>query len=202
MSKVVISKPRPLFRAELTVAPAHPMGDRVLVREFPVESKTEGGLEKPDVAKEHYFAGTIVAVGDQAADRLYDLGVEIGDEVWYAKYAGLIQSWQHIVAAGNDPDCAHDSAWEFLPRSDPAWTAVGVPNENMELRACRTCGAKKLSERVIIMSVDDLCLNVDVQVRLERGELVRRRGEDADGRTRYYIERKHDRKDAFETEGR
>lgn len=199
MSKVVINRPRPLFRPELKTGPAHPFGDRVLVREFPVESKTEGGLEIADVAKQHLFAGTLIAVGDQAADRLYDLGAEIGDEVWYAKYAGVIQKWQHIVAAGSDPACEHRGAWEFVPKDDPVWSIVGEPNENMELRACRTCGAKKLSERVIIMSVDDIHLNVDVLCRIERGELVRKRGVTSDQKTRYYLERVP-RPDTFETE--
>jgi len=191
MATVKIRKPRPLFRAELKDAPAHPLGERVLVREFPVEAETEGGLALADVAKQHYYAGTLVAVGDQAADKLYDIGVEIGDEIWYAKYAGIVEKWQHIVADGNDPNCVHDSAWEFVPKDDPAWKTciTGEPNENMELRACRTCGAKKLSERVILLSVDDLALDVDLQVRLERGEVQRVRDVDSEGRTRYVLKR-------------
>lgn len=196
---VLISKPRPLFRPELQKAPAHPMGARVLVREFPVASKTEGGLAVADVAKKRYFAGELIAVGDQAADKLYDLGAEIGDEVWYAQYAGLVEEWQHIVAPGSDTNCAHDSTWEFVPRDDKAWEVVGEPNDNMQLRSCRTCGAKKLAERVLVLNVDDMILNVDVQARLERGDLRRVRGEDSEGRTRYYLERKNmESKDTFE----
>lgn len=187
--KVTISKARPLFRRELTRAPAHPLGERVLVREFPVSSKTEGGLETPDVAKERYFAGILVAVGDQAADKLWDLGVEVGDEVWYSKYAGLVEEWHHVVGP-DDPKCPHDSAWEFVPKDDPRWGPVGEPNENMTLRACRSCGTAKLSERVIVMAADDICLDVDLQVRLESGEMERRRNIDGDGRTRYEIVRK------------
>lgn len=186
--KVVISTPRPLFRRHLRKAPAHPLGARVLVREFPVESKSEGGIDTPDIAKERYFAGTLIAVGDQAADRLYDLGVEMGDEVWYGKYAGLVQEWQHIV--GEDKlACPHDGAWEFVPATDKAWELVGTPNENMRLRRCRSCETLKLTERVIVLSVDDICLDVDLELRLESGEMVRRRGKDDEGRTRYYIER-------------
>lgn len=199
MSRFLISKPRPLFRPELKTGPGHMFGDRILVREFPVESKTEGGIEIADVAKEHLFAGTIIAAGDQAADKLYDLGAEIGDEVWYAKYAGVIQRWQHIVAEGNDPACVHGGAWEFVPKDSPVWKAVGEPNENMDLRTCRTCNAAKLSERVIVLSVDDIHVNVDVLVRFERGELVRRRGQTEEGKTRYYLERNHARPDSFET---
>lgn len=198
---VVISKPRPLFRRQLRNAPAHPLGNRVLVREFPVESKTEGGLVKPDVARERYFAGTLIAAGDQAADRLYDLGVEIGDEIWYGKYAGLVQEWQHIV--GNDKTaCPHEGAWDLIPHSDPRWKSVGEPNENIKLRSCRACETLMVTERVIVLSVDDMCLNVDLQMRLEVGEMVRVRGQDPDGRTRYVIERRYadDVVDCFETD--
>lgn len=201
MSGVVISKPRPLFRRQLRNAPAHPLGNRVLVREFPVESKTEGGLVKPDVAKERYFAGTLVAAGDQAADRLYDLGVEIGDEIWYGKYAGLVQEWQHIV--GDDkPLCPHDSAWDFVPQTDKRWKLVGEANENVKLRSCRSCETLLVTERVIVLSVDDMCLNVDLQLRLESGYMVRVRGADAEGRTRYVIERRYndDAVDCYETD--
>lgn len=195
----IISKPNPLFRPELRKAPAHPMGARVLVREFPVGSKTEGGIDVADTAKKRYMAGELIAVGDQAADKLYDLGCEIGDEVWYAQYAGLVEEWQHIVAEGSDTNCVHDSTWEFVPKTDKAWTdLVGEPNDNMQMRSCRGCGAIKLAERVLVLSVDDLILNVDVQARLERGDLWRLRGEDTEGRTRYTIERPKDHEDTFE----
>jgi hypothetical protein len=122
--------------------------------------------------------------------------------VWYAKYAGVIQKWQHIVAEGSDHACKHGGTWEFAPKDSPAWSVVGSdPNENMELRSCRACGAAKLSERVIIMSVDDIHLNVDVLCRFERGELIRKRGTNTEtGATRYYIERTVFRHDTFETE--
>lgn len=195
---VLINKPRPLFRRELQNAPAHPLGERVLVREFPVAEKSAGGIDIPDVAKEHYFAGTLVAVGDQAADRLYDLGVELGDEVLYAKYAGLIQEWQHVVGKDNDK-CAHDGVMEFVPAHDPRWKLLGGSNENTKLRACRTCETLVVSERVIILQVDDLCLDVDLQARLESGVMKRERQETPDGKTRYVIVRDENRADAFET---
>jgi len=196
--KFVLSRPRPLFRADLRTGPGHPFGDRILVREFPVESKTEGGLEIADVAKQHLFAGTILSAGDQAADKLYDLGAEVGDEIWYAKYAGVIQKWQHIIKPG-DKECDHPGAWEFVPRDSKLWRELGEPNENFELRTCRSCGAAKVSERIIVLSVDDIHLNVDVLERIERGELVRKRGVTDDGRTRYYIERAKRKEDSFET---
>lgn len=195
--KVVVNNPRPLFRRELRDAPGVPLGARVLVREFAAESQSEGGLALAETAKERYFAGTIVAAGDQAADRLYDLGVEIGDEVWFGKYAGLIQEWQHLVGRDN-ADCPHDSVFEAVTRDDKRWAGLGSKDDNRTLRACRSCGTLKLTERVIVLAVDDLCVDVDLQVRLERGEVARKRGTDAEGRTRYYIERRHERPDSYE----
>lgn len=187
---MIISKARPLFRRHLRMAPAHPLGERVLVREFPPESKSEGGIETPDTAKMRYFAGTLIAAGDQAADKLWDLGVEIGDEIWYGKYAGLLEEWHHIVGPDN-PNCDHGGAWEFVPKDDTRWRAnLGEPNENMTLRSCRACGdTLKVTERVIVLSVDDMVMDVDLQVRLESGEMRRVRDYDADDRTRYRIER-------------
>jgi co-chaperonin GroES (HSP10) len=190
--KVTVNNPRPLFRRELRQAPGVPLGNRVLVREFPPESKTEGGIDLAEVSKERYFAGTLLAVGDQAADKLYDLGVELGDEVWFGKYAGLIQEWQHIVGDIDVEGCAHDSVWERVPKDDHRWRFVGTPDDNRELRACRSCGTLKLTERVIVMSVEDLCVDVDLQRRLESGEMVRVRGQDSEGRTRYETTRVKD----------
>lgn len=196
--KLTINSPRPLFRRDLRQAPGLPLGNRVLVREFPPESKSEGGLEMAEVAKQRYFAGTLIAAGDQAADKLYDLGVELGDEVWFGQYAGLIQQWQHIVGDLDVRDCHHEGAWDLVPREDHRWRFAGTPDDNRSLRACRGCGTLKLTERVIVMSVEDLCVNVDLQARLEAGHMRRVRGQDAQGRTRYVIVRMVDSGDCYE----
>lgn len=195
---MILAKPTPLFRANLTLAPAHPVGDRILVRPHPIAETTEGGLIIAETAQKTTFGGTIIAVGNQAADKLYDDGAELGDEIWYAQYAGVLGEWQRIARAGEDKSCAHDGSWDFLGRDNVAWKAVKEPDTNMKLRACRICGALKLSERVIVMSGDDPMYNVSLQERLESGLFKRLRGETADGKTRYYIERPVGRKDTFE----
>jgi co-chaperonin GroES (HSP10) len=195
-----IKHARPLFRRKLHQAPAHPLGERVLVWEYPPESRTEGGIEVAEKHQKKYMAGVLIAAGDQAADKLYDMGAEIGDEVWYAQYAGLVEAWQHIVGK-DDADCPHDSAWDFVPSDDKRWAPHGGPNSNRSLRACRSCGTLKLTETVIVMDVADLCLNVNVQERLEGGELVRKRGVGPDGRTLYHLERRGPWADSFETKG-
>src|SRR5688500_9582176 len=102
-----IKNPRALFRRNLRKAPAHPRGDRILVRELPPESVTEGGIALADEGKERFMAGVVIAAGDQAADTMYDGGDELGDLIMYAKYAGVVQEWQHIVG-DDDASCEHD----------------------------------------------------------------------------------------------
>lgn len=200
MSTFTIKHARPLFRRHLRNAPAHPLGDRVLVWEFPPETITEGGIHRAEKAQKKYMAGILIGAADQAADKLRDIGVELGDEVWYAQYAGLLEAWHHIVGE-DDTSCPHDSVWEIVPAKDPRWEPYGAPTEGRELRACRGCGTLKLSEPVYVMDVADLCLDVTLQERFERGELVRHRDEQVDGRTRYYLERVVPRPDSFETKG-
>lgn len=191
---MIVNKANPIFRAELKTAPGHPMGNRVLVRPHPIAGQTEGGLHKPDEAKQRHMAGVLIAVGDMAADSLYDLGVEVGDEVWYGRYAGLIEEWQHIVREGKG-ECTHLGVWEAVPKRtssvtaeivkhDPRWDGLNPHDEN-ELRECRGCGALRLSERLLIMDKEDIVIDVDLRVRIERGEVERVRGKSADGKTRY-----------------
>lgn len=68
-----------------------PLSDRVLVEQCEAEERTAGGIVLPDTAQEKPQRGTILAVGP---GRLLDSGerggvsVKVGDEVFYAKYAG------------------------------------------------------------------------------------------------------------------
>ena len=73
---------------KLNVTPLH---DRVIVRPAKAEEKTAGGIIIPDTAKEKPQVGTIVAVGPgKYADSgsLIPIGVNVGDQVLYGKYAG------------------------------------------------------------------------------------------------------------------
>lgn len=194
---IVLKRATPLYHQKLRKAPAHPLGDRVFVRPFAAESESAGGIVVPDSAKKRNFAGVLVAVGDKAADKLWDLGVEIGDEIWYGQYAGLIEQWDHIIKDGKG-DCPHDGRWDLVGRDRKEWSLVHRPDPDMQLRECGQCGALKLSESIIIMSVDDCTCDVDLLVRLETGDMRRERATDTEGRTRYVIERGEKRKDSFE----
>lgn len=216
--KFKIKNPKALFRRSLRKAPAHPRGDRILVRELPPESVTEGGIALAEEGKERFMAGVVIAAGDQAADAMYDGGDELGDLIMYAKYAGVVQEWQHIVGP-DDPTCEHDGGRDHIAKPSATldglrtnesaadkktrearerkWEIAGGAHDNITLRECRACGTLIVSERMIVMSVDDIHLNVDLQERLESGEMVRFRGETDDGKTRHYIVRTTRRPDCF-----
>jgi chaperonin GroES len=68
--------------------PYLPIGKNVLVFRIPEEDRTAGGLYIPDTNKEPKSQGVLLAAGLGALDILADHLVEIGDMVWFGKYAG------------------------------------------------------------------------------------------------------------------
>ena len=67
-----------------------PGADRVVVEAAPAETKTASGIYIPETAQEKPQKGTIVAVGPgKYADSgsLIPIGVNVGDQVLYGKYA-------------------------------------------------------------------------------------------------------------------
>ena len=68
-----------------------PMDDRVLIQPSEATETTSGGIILPDTAKEKPQRGTIIAIGPGKlldSGKRGEMGVEIGDEVFYGKYAG------------------------------------------------------------------------------------------------------------------
>ena len=63
-----------------------PLDDRVLVKPQEAEEKTASGIIIPDSAKEKPQSGKVVAVGPGTKD--VTMGVKVGDNVLYGKYAG------------------------------------------------------------------------------------------------------------------
>ncbi len=183
---VIISKPKPFYRRALRQLPGAPVGNRILIRPHPPEEKTEGGIITPEVAKQWLFAGVLIGAGDQAMEKLDDHGIMIGDEVTYGKYAGVIQEWQHVVKDGNDPACEHDGAWDIVQKiSEECW-----------LRECRTCKTQKLTERVIMADADDIIMSIDLQERIELGQMHRVPYTDPEtGCRKYRTERTNDNQD-------
>jgi chaperonin GroES len=68
-----------------------PLQDRVIVRQSSAEEKTASGILLPDSAQEKPTKGKVLAVGPGKLDdkgRLMELGVRVGDTVYYGKYSG------------------------------------------------------------------------------------------------------------------
>ena len=86
----------------------NPLDDRLVVEQHEAEDKTAGGIVLPEQAKEKPQKGTVAAVGP---GKLLDSGnrgplsVKVGDQVFYAKYAGTdveISGKKYTVLREND----------------------------------------------------------------------------------------------------
>ena len=68
-----------------------PLQDRIVIKVIEDTEQTSGGIFIPDSAKEKPQKGEVVAVGEGKANDKGEkeaLGVNVGDIVLYAKYAG------------------------------------------------------------------------------------------------------------------
>ena len=68
-----------------------PLGDKILVTVLESEERTKGGIILPDTAREKPQRGLVVAVGPGKlldSGRRGEVGVSVGDEVFYGKYSG------------------------------------------------------------------------------------------------------------------
>src|SRR5262249_34377926 len=72
----------------IPATPYLPMGKNVLVFRLPDELKTAGGLYVPAAHAEVKSKGVLVAAGLAALDALSDALIEIGDLVWFGRFAG------------------------------------------------------------------------------------------------------------------
>lgn len=73
---------------EIPAIPGQPIGDICLVYRIPSVEKTAGGLYIPETTQDVEERGVLLAAGLTALDKLVDHGVEIGDIVEFARYAG------------------------------------------------------------------------------------------------------------------
>lgn len=71
--------------------PYLPQGNNVLIFRLPSDSVTAGGLIIPDENKEPKPMGVIIGAGLQAMDVMKSSLIELGDVVWFGKYAGWAQ---------------------------------------------------------------------------------------------------------------
>ncbi|RKY27222.1 MAG: co-chaperone GroES [Planctomycetota bacterium] len=77
-----------------------PMDDRIVVKQCDAEQMTAGGIVLPDSAQEKPQRGKVVSTGPGKmldSGKRGALGVKVGDEVFYGKYAGT-----EIKVAGDE----------------------------------------------------------------------------------------------------
>ena len=85
-----------------------PLDDRILVKQSEAEEKTAGGIVLPDTAKEKPQRGKVMEVGPGKmlkSGKRGGLGIKKGEEVFYAKYAGMeieIEGEKYVIIREND----------------------------------------------------------------------------------------------------
>lgn len=166
---------------KLDELPCAPEADRILVLPDPPEEETIGKLEIPEIARMQASSGRILDAGLKARDVMYDNGQEIGDTIWYGKFAGVWEEWDHIVKLGKKKDCKH-AEWSRAPSEN------GFRKEGF---SCDECGAIRRREPVLIMNVGDICGNVSKAARIREGKMSIEYGVTAEGRTQHYVPRQY-----------
>ena len=158
--------------------PCAPNNDRIMVRPDPPQGQTDGGLIIPEIAQKRASFGVIVHAGLKARDELYDNGHEIGDRIWFGQFAGVWEEWDHIIVAGKDTKCPHES-----------WSRRPSPGDRMQAKECSACGARRLQEPVLIMNVGDILVNERLEERRRSAGWSIVRGQTADGKTCHFWQR-------------
>lgn len=155
--------------------PGLPNHDRILVKVEQPKETTEGGLIIPDSAQTRASFGVILAAGLDARDKMHDNGHEVGDYIWFGKFAGCLEQWDHFTSTP-DPTCQHD------------WCSTSAPALCRAFK-CDKCGVGRIQEPLLVMSVDDILLNEDLGRRLGKGEMRIKRARNMEGQTTHIIER-------------
>ncbi len=78
-------------RKQYSIPPIYglPVGKRCIVWRLPPEERTAGGLIIPGTHETQKSRGILLAAGLKARDILKDALVEIGDEVYFGRFAGM-----------------------------------------------------------------------------------------------------------------
>lgn len=159
--------------------PAAPRGHRVLAKPNKPAKETDGGLVIPEIAMHRPNIGTIIHAGLNALDAFYDHGDQIGDEIWWGKFAGVIEEWDRIIENGKGwATCEHK------------WDRGPSPGDRMSAWTCAHCKSDRLAEPLIVINHDDILCNVSLQRRIESGQVSQTRGQTADRKTQHFIDRK------------
>lgn len=161
--------------------PAAPRAGRILCLPDPPKSESDCGLIIPDSAMVQAHYGTIIHAGLTARDAMYDHGDEIGDKVWWGKFAGVMEEWDRIIEDGKRPCPIEDHSWERVP---------GNHGKNVHRFSCMHCKSQRRVDLVVVMNHDDLLCNVTAERRRDAGKYTITRGKTATGSTQHFLDRK------------
>lgn len=140
--------------------PIYPSGERVIFLPHRPVEKSEAGLIIPESAQHRPYSGKLVAAGLKALDLLHDQAIEVGDTVFWAKFAGVIEEWDRI--AEGEFVCPHgEHSWQRLPKPDALSSAF----------KCGLCGAKRMVEAIIVADASDVLGSAEQAQRLYEGKI-------------------------------
>jgi co-chaperonin GroES (HSP10) len=159
--------------------PAQPRGHRMMCKPNPPKTESDCGIIIPDTAQILPVIGVIIHAGLNARDAMYDHGDEIGDTVWWGKFAGVMEEWDRIVEDGNKKGCDHDT-WNRLPS----------PGKNVHRFECTACKAVRQVDPLVVINHDDILCNVTAERRRDSGVYSIARGKTSSGTTQHFIDRK------------
>jgi co-chaperonin GroES (HSP10) len=158
--------------------PAAPSGHRIIVLADP-PPEDSSVIITPDDQKHRPHVGRILAAGITALDTLHDHGHQIGDRIWWGKFAGVLEEWDRITEATKKAaSCEH------------TWIRDKAPYDRVKVWKCDHCLSTRRCDAIGVMNVDDILANESLARRLENGEVAVQRGQTATGKTQHFIDRK------------
>lgn len=162
---------------ELGQFPACPSGERILVLPDPPDEESQL-IVKPEDREYRPNKGRILAAGLRALDKLHDNGAEVGDEVWWGKFAGVMEEWDRLEAVTKKGETC-----------DHSWVRAPLKNRPHDKKWTCECGSSRLASHILVLNVEDILANVSLQRRIENGVLRVIRGKLSNGATQHVIER-------------
>lgn len=160
--------------------PGMPRAGRVLCKPNPPVEVSECGLHIPQGAQLQPNVGVIVHAGLVARDAFHDHGDQIGDVVWWGKFAGVVDFWDRVIEYGKKPCKMEDHSWDRRPS----------PGKDSSAFECSKCQTTRRADIMILINHDDILCNVTAERRRESGQFSVTRGETVNGTTRHFIDRK------------
>jgi|GEM_PF-5208849 len=154
------------------------VGERCLIKADPAKRFSAGGLALPAESLLRPFSGQIIDAGLQARDKLYDNGLAVGHRVFYGKFAGVIEEWDHVIEGDHT-----------LPDDQYEWRRIPSEPDQPTKYKCDKTGAIRVIQPLVLINVDDILGSEDLSHLLATGALRYEFGRTEDGRTQHVLER-------------